>query len=329
MSSLLTRDNIHLSRITNSPDRSSLRFSVHCKRELPEDVATFVQASLSENTRRAYLSDLAHFEAWGGRVPATEEIIASYIAEHAGKLSVASLGRRIASISIAHDARGFPSPTKGELVRATMRGIKRRYGSAQREAKALLRDDLFAVLDKIGGGIKDRRDRALLLIGFAGGFRRSELVALDVCDAQIVKQGLILALRRSKTDQEGVGRTIGIPFGRTRFCPVLAFERWLETLGREAGPIFRPINRHGQIASERLTGEAVSTIVKQRLAAAGIDPANYSGHSLRAGFATSAAMAGVASWRIREQTGHASDAMLSRYIRRAGLFSENPAGAIL
>ncbi|MEF2559286.1 site-specific integrase, partial [Aurantimonas sp. C2-5-R2] len=162
---------------------------------------------------------------------------------------------------------------------------------------------------------KDIRDRALLLIGFAGGFRRSELVGLDVADVETVRQGLVITLRRSKTDQTGAGRKIGIPHGRTRWCPVAALEVWLSTFGIEAGPILRGINRHGRVGDQRLSGEAVSIIVKKRLAAAGFDPEGYSGHSLRAGFATSAAQAGASSWKIRQQTGHASDAMLSRYIR--------------
>jgi integrase len=214
-------------------------------------------------------------------------------------------------------------------VRSVIRGIKRKRGSAQRQAKALLRDDLFAVLDKIGSGPKDHRDRALLLIGFAGGFRRSELVGLDVADVEPVKQGLILNIRRSKTDQLGVGRKIGIPFGRSRHCPVQAVDAWLAAGEINEGPLFCPVNRHGVLTPSRLSGEAVSTILKHRLRGAGIDPAGYSGHSLRSGFATSAAQAGVSSWKIRQQTGHASDAMLARYIRDGELFVDNGAGALL
>jgi Phage integrase family len=165
--------------------------------------------------------------------------------------------------------------------------------------------------------------------GGAGGFRRSELVALDCGDVEPVRQGVIITIRRSKTDQEGAGRRVGIPFGRTRHCPVLALERWLTVSGIEAGPMFRPVDRHGRIASERLSGEAVSLILKERVADAGIDPTGFSGHSLRAGFATSAVQAGVSTLRIRSQTGHASDAMLARYVRDGELFFENPAGALL
>jgi len=210
-----------------------------------------------------------------------------------------------------------------------MRGIKRTQGCAQREAKPLLRDDLLMVLDKMGDGVKDIRDRALLLIGFAGALRRSELVGLNAEDVEHVRQGIVLHLRRSKTDQDGKGRKIGIPFGRTRWCPVASLDAWLAASGLAEGAIFRPVDRHGRIHDARLSGEAIALVVRERVAAAGLDPARYSGHSLRAGLATSAAQAGVPTWRIRTQTGHASDAMLARYIRDGELFTQNAAGALL
>jgi integrase len=144
-----------------------------------------------------------------------------------------------------------------------------------------------------------------------------------------VRQAIVIALRRSKTDQDGQGRKIGIPFGRRRWCPVAAFEAWLSVSGIVAGPIFRPVDRHGHVHETRLSGEAVSLVVQERVAAVGLDPSPYSGHSLRAGFATSAAQAGVLTSRIKAQTRHASDAMLARYIREGELFTENAAGAIL
>ncbi len=256
-------------------------------------------------------------------------MVAAHLAAHSETLSVATLVRRVATISKAHEAKGLPNPCRSEIVRATLRGIKRTRGVAQRQAKPLLREDLFRVLDTLGEGVKDTRDRALLLIGFAGGFRRSEIVGLDCDDVERVRQGLIITLRRSKTDQEGAGRKVGIPFGRTRQCPVLALDQWLAVSGIEAGAVFRPVDRHGRVASERLSGEAVSLIVKERAAAAGIDPTGFSGHSLRAGFVTSAVQAGVSTLKVRSQTGHASDVMLSRYVRDAEMFVENAAGALL
>lgn len=303
--------------------------AVNCMPDIPNRVADYVRGSLSENTRRAYLSDLAHFEASGGRVPATADLVASYLASHAETLKVSTLTRRIASISKAHAARGFDNPVQSELVRATLRGIRRSRGTALQEAKALIKEDLFLVLGAIGDTRKDARDRALLLIGFAGGFRRSELVAIDWDDIEHVHQGIIVHIRRSKTDQEGQGRKIGIPYGRTRWCPVAAIDRWQAISGASDGAVFRPVDRHGKIDDGRLSGEAVSLVVKERVEAAGIEPTGYSGHSLRAGLATSSAQAGVPVFKIRQQTGHASDATLARYIRDADIFEGNAVSSIL
>lgn len=256
-------------------------------------------------------------------------MITRYIAEHAGHHAVATIQRRLASIAKAHDMAGLPNPCRAEVVKATLRGLRRVKGTAQRQATPLLRDDLFLVLDSMDDSLRDQRDRALLLLGFAGGFRRSELVALDVADIQAVREGLIVTIRRSKTDQEGAGRRIGIPHGRTLHCPVKAVEGWLARAGTEEGPVFRPITRHGALANTRLSGDAVSVLIRERVAAAGIDREGFSGHSLRAGFATSAAQAGVSTLKIRAQTGHASDEMLSRYVRQGELFTGNAAGAVL
>jgi integrase len=325
----LTSDNIHLSR-TKNPQSVVVSEMTDCgMTPVDERVASLVRDSLADNTRRAYLSDLAHFETWGGQVPATDELIASYLAAHAETLSSATLQRRVASLSKAHRALGLLNPTQSELVKAVLRGIKRNHGGALKQAKAVLRDDLLLVLDTIGDGLKDARDKALLLIGFAGGFRRSELVGLNDADIELVRQGIIIHLRRSKTDQEGVGRKLGIPFGRTRHCPVTAVEQWRTRSGIAEGALFRPVDRHGVVSNQRLSGEGVALVIKERVAAVGIDPLGYSGHSLRAGLATSAAQSGAPAWKIRQQTGHASDAMLARYIRDGELFTGNVAGALL
>lgn len=292
-------------------------------------VDDLVRHSIASSTRIAYASDLKHFAEWGGVLPASPEMIAAYMAAYAGTLSAATITRRVATLSKAHQAMGMDNPCQSALVKATLQGLRRKHGTAQKQAKALTREDLFAILDAMGDGTKDVRDRALLLVGFAGGFRRSELVGLDVADIELVRQGIIITLRQSKTDQEGAGRKIGIPYGRTRHCPVAALTDWLTRSGITEGAIFHPITRHGQLQPERLSGDAVSEVIRERLTAAGIDPTGYSGHSLRAGFATSAAMAGAPTMKIRAQTGHASDAMLSRYIRDGELFVGNAAGAVL
>lgn len=335
----LTSDNIYLSR----PTMAKLKRAVSCTGatvelwgecneagcSLPMEVRQFVANSISDNTRRAYHSDLAHFAAWGGRLPAAPATVASYLAAHAGRLTVATLNRRLATISKAHEANGLTNPCRSEIVRATLRGIKRMRGIAQRQAAPLLKEDLFVVLDAMDDSMRDVRDKALLLLGFAGGFRRSELVGLDCTDIAHVRQGLVVTLRRSKTDQEGADRKVGIPLGQTRHCPVAALEAWFARSKIEAGPIFRPVDRHGNLGAERLTGEAVSLVVRKRVGAAGIDPSGFSGHSLRAGFATSAAQTGISAIKIRTQTGHASDAVLARYIRDGELFVGNGVGSLL
>jgi integrase len=339
----LTRDNPHLSRPKIGPEEVAeggekgpvgnheiaLSCAIACTDDVFAKVSPYVEAGIAPATRRAYQSDLDHFRAWGGSVPATDAQIASYLADHAGVLSVATLTRRLAAISVAHEAHRLPNPTMSPLVRATMRGIRREHGIAQRQAKPLLRDDLFDVLARVGDRPKDLRDKTLLLIGFAGGFRRSELCALDCTDVEHVRQGLIVTIRRSKTDQEGAGRRVGIPFGRTKWCPIAALDRWLSITSIDAGPIFRRVDRHGRVSPDAISPEAVCLIVRERVAAAGFDPTGYSGHSLRAGFATSAVQAGVSTLKVRAQTGHASDAMLARYVRDGELFMDNAAGALL
>lgn len=336
----LLRDNLQLTR----PNRGDFeepqeeRFAVNCNVDtflpaeceaLTDEATDLLRHSLSPSTVRALRGDLAHFQTWGGSVPATPARVCAYIGDQAGQHAVATIQRRVASISKAHEVAGLPNPCRAEIVKATLRGLRRKHGTAQRQAKPLMRDDLLLVLDSLSETLRDQRDRALLLLGFAGGFRRSELVALEWADIEIVRQGLIVTIRRSKTDQEGAGRRIGMPHGRTRHCPVAAVEAWLSASAIESGPLFRPITRHGHLAETALTGDAVSVLLRERLAAAGIDPEGYSGHSLRAGFATSAAQAGVSTLKIRAQTGHASDAMLARYVREGELFTGNAAGMLL
>ena len=296
---------------------------------LPESVRKLVSSSLTEATVRAYGADLADYGVWGGTIPATDRMIAAYLADRATILKPATISRRLAALSKAHAALGGQNPVRSELVRATMRGIGRTLGTAQREAKPLLKEDLFDILDASGNRLKDVRDRALLLIGFAGGFRRSELVALNVEDIEHVRQGIVITLRKSKTDQEGKGRKIGVPFGRGRWCPVKSLEEWMSASGIAQGPIFRGVNRHSHLKNERMSGEAVALVLKNRIGRLGHDVSQFSGHSLRAGFATSAAIAGASAHSIRQQTGHKSDAMLTRYIRQADMFVVNAAATVL
>lgn len=309
--------------------------AIDCTGNAPQlrstELDRLIASSLTERTRQAYRTDLEAFEGWLGRtIPASADEVAEYLAAMATTLKPATLARRLASISKAHRARGLPSPVSSEIVRAAFRGVRRELGTAQRQAKPLLKDDLLDILDRLPETAKGIRDRALLLIGFAGGFRRSELIGIDFGHVEHVRQGIIVNLPRSKTDQEARGRKVGIPFGRSRHCPVKSLQAWLDLSGISAGAIFRPVSRHGQVErSLRLSGEAVAMIVKEAVGWLGFDPDHYSGHSLRAGLATSAAMAGVPTHKIRQTTGHASDAMLSRYLRDGDLFIDNAAGRLL
>ncbi len=289
------------------------------------EVRHYVENALSDNTRKAYQNDMAHFLAWGGTVPASPEMIAAYLSDHAGVLAIATLQRRLVSITKAHTMQGYADPVKSDLVKLTMRGIRRVHGRPQDQASPILKDDLTVMLSHIPDTVKGKRDKALLLLGFCGALRRSELVAVRVQDMEFTTQGIILMLPRSKTDQNGQGKKIGIPKGRGRICPVLAVTDWLLHMGSSTGAVFRSITKGGVISDAPLSDRAVAGIIKHYVHKAGLNPERYSGHSLRAGLATSAAQHGISSWKIRQQTGHKSDSMLARYIREGDLFTDNAA----
>lgn len=300
---------------------------VSSDRQAVSKVRTYLQAALAKNTQKAYQKDLAHFVKWGGTIPATPECVACYLAYLAPTSAIATVSRHLVSIGRAHTIQSLASPTKSELVRLTLRGIRRINGSAQRQVAPALKEDIQLMVKGLCG-IKGVRDRALLLIGFAGAFRRSELVSLQVEDIQFVAEGLIIHLRRGKTDQEGRGRDIAIPFVGGKYCPASAIRDWLVQSGIKAGKIFRQVSRYGYVMNHGISAQSVALIVKAQAAVAGLNPQRYSGHSLRVGLVTSAAKAGVSSWKIRQQTGHQSDAMLQRYIRDTELFIDNPVGKI-
>jgi integrase len=210
-----------------------------------------------------------------------------------------------------------------------MKGIRRTLGTAPEEKAPALTENIRAMVDATDTGIIGARDRALVLLGFAGAFRRSELVGLDVEDCTFGKDGLTVTLRRSKTDQAGASRKIGIPYGSNpETCPVRTIQSWLELAGVTAGPLFRSINRHGHVQPDRLSGGDVARVVKKLALRAGLDAGTYAGHSLRAGHATSAAIAGASERSIMNQTGHRSVQMVRRYIRDGSLFRENSAGKL-
>ena len=289
------------------------------------DVHHYVKHALSDNTRRAYASDLQHFKIWGGALPASPSMIANYLSEHAACLSIATLQRRLVSIAKAHTMQGYADPVKTDLVKLTLRGIRRVHGKPQAQVAALIKEDLIVMLSHVPDTVKGKRDRALLMLGFCGALRRSELVAVRVEDMEFNSQGIILTILRGKTDQTGEGRKIAIPRGRGRICPVQSVADWLMHVVAKSSAAFPSITKGGVIADAALSSRAVADIVKHYAMKAGLDSARYSGHSLRAGLATSAAQHGISSWKIRAQTGHKSDTMLARYIRDGSLFDNNAA----
>ena len=283
-------------------------------------MVSYSAASQSNATTRAYDADIRHFIQHGGAIPASAAMVAEYLARFAGTLAVATLQHRLIAIHRAHADQRLESPMKDHLVKRTMQGIRRTLGTKQRRVTALVKDDLLEIMVHIDqqAPMKAARDKALLLIGFAGAFRRSELVALQYEDMTQFDGGVELLIRRSKTDQEGAGRTVFIPYARGSRCPVKVLKNWLELAGIVAGPLFRPINRHDQVVgSKALTPQSVSLVVKASVRMMSGDEAAkmVAGHSLRAGFATQAAMVGLQPYQIREQTGHRSDVTLARYIR--------------
>lgn len=291
-------------------------------------LASYLHAALAANTRRAYQGDLADFINHGGTIPASPEVLARYIAERAELLSPHTLTRRVVGISRAHTSKGLPDPSKSDLVRTLLRGIRRTNASPQRRVSPIVRSDLFTILAHMKG-VKGIRDRSLVLLGFAAALRRSELVALDVDDLEFVKEGFIVHLRRSKTDQEAEGRKIAVPYGRSIACPVKATEQWLQHAQISDGAVFRSVCKSGKVKTDRLTAQSVALALKQYAQLAGLDPTKIAGHSLRSGLATSAAQAGVPAHKIQQQTGHSSLEMLTRYIRDSNLFVDNAAGGVL
>jgi len=300
-----------------------------------ESARGYVLSSKAPATLRAYRADWNAFTAWCvaaglDTLPASPSTVACYVAAEADAgRKVATISRRLAAIAKAHQAAGFDSPAslKHAAVAEVWGGVRRVKGVAQTAKAPAVVDTLRAMLGQVPDTLPGLRDRALLLLGFAGAFRRSELVSLLVADVDVQRDGLVVNLRRSKTDQLGQGRKVGIPYGsRPETCPVRAVQGWLEA-ARPAGPLFCSINRHGQ-AGAALTAQSVALVVKRYAAAAGLDAAQFSGHSLRAGLATAAAVAGVSERAIMNQTGHRSAAMVRRYIRDGNLFRENAAAGV-
>lgn len=293
--------------------------------------------SKASNTRRAYTSDWEHFDAWSKRVglpslPAAPETIALYVAAHADTLKPATVSRRLASISTAHRAAGLENPAsmRHGSVADVVRGLRRVKGTVQAGKSALTGENIRFLIAGLPSTLQGDRDAALLLLGFSGAFRRSELVALDVDDLEFGEKGLRITLARSKTDQEGQGRYVGIPYSANHMvCPIRRLQRWLSGAAITNGPVFRPMNKHGHVSPERLSGQGVWLVVRRVCADAGMDADEFGAHSLRSGFVTTALGAGKSETTIIGQTGHKSTIMLRRYHKEKDLFKNNAAEGLL
>jgi site-specific recombinase XerD len=305
--------------------------------QMGDDLAAargFALAEKSAATRRAYRSDFKLFaeycRAHGAEpVPASAVTVAAFLSGEAMRgTKAATISRRCAAIRYAHAAAGLEPPTNSEAVRAVLRGIRRTIGSARAQKAPATADRVRAMVDTCPDTLRGKRDRALLALGFAGAFRRSELVALLVEDLAEVPDGFRVTIRRSKTDQEGQGQEIVIPRG-ARLRPVEAVQTWLAAAGITAGPVFRPINRGGRVVDAALTAESAAGVVKERAAAVGLNPADFAGHSLRAGFLTSAAEAGASVFKMMEVSRHKSVDTLRGYVRRADMFKDHAGAGFL
>jgi len=294
----------------------------------------YAKAEKAPATRKAYGTDFRLFVAWcegkgAASLPALPETVAAFLAAEAGSgVKPSTLGRRVAAIRYAHKLASLPTPTDAEAVKATLRGIRRTFGGGKVKKAPAVAAKMKGMVATAPDGIKGLRDRALLLLGFAGVFRRSELVALDVADIQPVEAGLRVTIRQSKTDQEGEGATIAIARGDVA-CPVKALRAWLDAAGIESGPLFRPINKAGTVADSRLTDRSVANIVKAYAGRAGFDSSTYSGHSLRAGFLTSAAGNGASIFKMMDVSRHKSVDTLRGYVRDAELFKDHAGAGLL
>jgi len=298
-------------------------------------VRAFADAEKAGSTRSAYGSDWRIFTAWcaaRGRatLPATPATVAAFLAaEVEAGTKASTIGRRVAAIRYAHKLAGITEPpTSTELVRATLRGIRRSIGTAAVQKAPATADVIRAMLAACQDTLAGRRDRALLALGFAGAFRRSELCALDVADLTETPDGLRVLIRRSKTDQEGQGSEIAIPRG-LKIRPVEAVQAWLAAAEISSGPVFRPVLKGSRVQPAALTPQAAAVIVKHYAGLVGLDPRQFAGHSLRAGFITSAAESGAALLRIADQSRHKSLDVLRGYVRRADMFKDHAGAAFL
>jgi len=301
---------------------------------LQEETLINLKNSKANNTIRAYRSDFQDFSLFCVQngfksLPSEPKIVSLYLTQLSSKdIKISTIKRRLVSIGVIHKIKGHYLDTKHPLIIENLMGIKRRKGSNQKGKKPLLINNLKNIINVIDNQDRDNikifRDRTIILIGFAGGFRRNEIVSLDYEDLDFVKEGLKISIKRSKTDQFGEGLVKGLPyFDNSEYCPVVSTKNWIEISKIKSGPLFRRLRKGSNLSEHRLTDQTVALLVKKYLNLAGIESKNYSGHSLRSGFATSAAEAGAEERAIMAMTGHKSTEMVRRYIKEANLFKNN------
>ena len=301
---------------------------------LQEETLLNLQSSKANNTVRAYKSDFNDFGIFCAKngfksLPTEAKIVSLYLTHLSTKdAKVSTLKRRLVSIGVIHKLKGHYLDTKHPAIIENIMGIKRRKGSIQKAKKPILINNLKEIINVIDQQskeeIKKLRDRSIILIGFSGGFRRNEIVSLDFDDLDFVEEGLKINIKRSKTDQFGEGFIKALPyFDSSQYCPVVSLKKWIEISKIKSGPVFRRFVKGSKLSENRLTDQTVALLIKEYLNLAGIDSKNYSGHSLRSGFATSAADSGVEERSIMAMTGHKSTEMVRRYIKEANLFKNN------
>ncbi|MDC1002970.1 site-specific integrase [Candidatus Pelagibacter sp.] len=301
---------------------------------LQEETLINLQSSKARNTVRAYKSDFSDFELFCAQngfksLPSDPKVVSLYLTHLSTKnAKMSTLKRRLVSIGVIHKLKGHYLDTKHPAIIENIMGIKRRKGTIQKAKKPILISSLKKIINVIDQQkkeeIKKLRDRSIILIGFSGGFRRNEIVSLDYDDLDFVPEGLKLTIRRSKTDQFGEGFTKALPyFDSSQYCPVVSLKKLLDLSKIRSGPVFRRFSKGSKLSQNRLTDQTVALLIKEYLNLAGIDSENFSGHSLRSGFATSAAESGVEERNIMAMTGHKSTEMVRRYIKEANLFKNN------
>ena len=301
---------------------------------LKEETLLNLQNSKAPNTVRAYKADFRDFDLFcvknGFRsIPSEPKIVSLYLTHLSKKeIKISTIKRRLVSIGVIHKLKGQYLDTKHPSIIENLMGIKRRKGTKQKSKKPILIRDLKLIIKAINEQnkkeIKKLRDKSIIIIGFSGGFRRNEIVSLDYDDLEFVSEGLKITIKKSKTDQFGEGTIKALPyFNNSEYCPVITLKKWIEIAKINTGPLFRRFSKGSKLLDKRLTDQTVALLIKEYLNLAGIDNKNYSGHSLRSGFATSAAESGAEERSIMAMTGHKTTEMVRRYIKEANLFKNN------